>query len=696
MTFKTFTKLAFTLFVLFTHQDILKAQASENHSAQNPYPNSIVIDGSELTDLMNNDPFELLSVLSLQTGLTFHSTGDFGAEDWFTIRGFGRDNSRMTLIVLDGRPLNLSNNHTVEFDDVPASIIDQITIYPGPVPARFGGYQTVIEIDTKRDENIRSLNINAGSYETYKLDATIAGSGDFHYLVHLNGLLTDARSEESLSGILDQYTYSDRSLRSLTPMARIGYSLNDHFDLSFQANFIEDKKMFSSEPLFGEEASRVRSSQNFLISLRPTRASNLDYQFNAYTAFEYETLNAPFPEDELYDVGFGEQNRNLTGFNGFYRYPISEQISVTAGANFQTVSGRSTRDESYFVWTDSQRHFGAFLESNLSLFEGSRITLGARVDRQSQTDASYISPNLAVSQRLFNDRLEAYTAYGVIHRWIPLNEVNSFNRGPRAVGPPFLQGNISLPDLTMDMERMTAWDIGLRSTLMGNRLNLRMNYFLMRNHETFGAPMFEVRPAREGAELPPGVEAAPVTASRNLPGFEENSGIEMQAKISLHPRYRLVFNATRFLTSETRIDSDITLYEGPMGGPSAQEVLNQSVGQFIIPYAGERVIPGGYNWLANANALFQLTPSLSADAIVRYRSENVGPLMKFGTDPQVDEINSFFTVDSGISYRLLERENLRLNFSLSVYNIFNTDYQTFVHYPMPGRFIDAGISISFL
>lgn len=107
------------------------------------FPNAIYLTRDDingiLVGLVGDDPNGIASLLALKAGLTFRNTGDEGAETWFITRNFGRDNSRLTLILLDGRPLNLANNHTLEFDDVPINIIESITIYPGPVPARFGG-----------------------------------------------------------------------------------------------------------------------------------------------------------------------------------------------------------------------------------------------------------------------------------------------------------------------------------------------------------------------------------------------------------------------------------------------------------------------------------------------------------------------------------------------------------------------------
>jgi hypothetical protein len=129
-------------------------------------PNAIRIDGKELQGLLigasADDPYGLLSILSLKAGLTFRSTGDPGAENWFIVRSFGRDNSRLTLVLLDGRPINLAGNFTVEFDDIPVTVIDSITVYFGPVPVRYGGFHPVVEIRTAAPRNRSGLMSVAG------------------------------------------------------------------------------------------------------------------------------------------------------------------------------------------------------------------------------------------------------------------------------------------------------------------------------------------------------------------------------------------------------------------------------------------------------------------------------------------------------------------------------------------------------
>ena len=223
------------------------------------YPNAIHITAEEMAEMMNgNDPYGLLNYLSLQTGLTFRSTGDFGAEDWFTVRGFGRDNSRLTLVLVDGRPINLVGNHTVEFGDIPMSLIETITIYPGPVPSQFGGFQFVVDITTKRRSNETTASASAGSLNSYWVNANIARDGQFYFRFNLDGAWSDGQTGEQLLGVLDHFVYDDRDDRAILPGLLLGYEVNPNLDISLQADVFDVKKVFGSEPFLGERQSRER------------------------------------------------------------------------------------------------------------------------------------------------------------------------------------------------------------------------------------------------------------------------------------------------------------------------------------------------------------------------------------------------------------------------------------------------------
>lgn len=246
------------------------------------------------------------------------------------------------------------------------------------------------------------------------------------------------------------------------------------------------------------------------------------------------------------------------------------------------------------------------------------------------------------------------------------------------------------------MERMTAFDAGVRASLFENMLSARLNYYYLSNEGTAGAPLFEIRPALDDAQLPPGIEAALVAYDRNLPGQEINTGLEFHLDFNPNDRFRMFLNASHTIYSETEVDDGIILYEGPLGGEAAQEMINRSAGQFVIPYAGRTVIPGAYDWLANLAASYTFGNSALVNMTLRYRSESVDPLMKFNLDPQVDAIDAFIVADIGASYPIALTDNVRLTASGRISNIFDTTYSTFVHYPMAGRFVSVGVNVRLL
>lgn len=670
---------------------------NQEESPNAHFPNVIYIDRNQLNGLLSgmisDDPNGVASLLALHAGLTFRNTGDAGAETWFIVRNFGRDNSRMTLVLLDGRPLNLSNNHTVEFDDIPVSIIESITIYPGPVPVQYGGFQSVIDIRTIRNQDIIFTGVSMGTDATYRINSTIGKSGRLYYLANFDLDMSLAQSDRNLAGKLENFRYTNREFRTFLPTFKIGYELNNYLDLTLYGNFVDFKKMFHTRPLFGQETSRKRLMHNYALVLQPGRNFNLDYQLILYQNREQETLNPIFPEDTTYNVKWGKQKRSMTGFRVKYAHPfLNNQLRIRAGAEAQWTEGSTDYDYLYFKYVDQQNFYGIFAQAELALLPGSLVTLGARIDGQSGIDKTYLSPVGSIQQWFADRTVGFYVTYGTQRRWIPLNEVNTFNRPARILGPPFLQGNVDLPETELNMELLRALDLGIQTRILDGRLTGRLNYFHLKNEGQFGAPVFEIRPVTPGAQIPPAFKAAIVATDRNLPGYDISQGMELEVCWHALENLSLFASLTRFLKSETTKYSHIALYDGPLGGPDAQSAINQSVGKFIIPYHGKAIIPGSYNWLGNFRAVYRPDSYTLINAKIRYRGETKDPIMKFGIDPGVNTISPVVITDVSLTRDILSKSQYRIKALLSVTNLFNIPYQTFVHYPMQGRYYFVGLT----
>lgn len=665
------------------------------------FPNAIKITRQQLFETFGNtntqDPYGITSILSLQTGITFRCTGDPGAETWFIVRNFGRDNSRMTLVLLDGRPINLANNHTVEFDDIPVDIIESIIIYPGPVPVQYGGFQSVVEITTLKNVDIFSTDVSIADAGTYKLSVTYGTSGKFHYLMNFDFYRSNAQTDYFLDGIMSNYKYSNREVNTFVPTFKLGFEINKNLDLTLQGNFVDFKKMFGTKPLFDKESSRKRLMHNYSLLLQPSRGSEQNYQLIFFQNRESETLNPVFPEDSTYNVRWGKQKRTASGFNGYYKFNLIEnKLALKGGGEALWTNGSTDDSYLYFKYINKQNFYGGFLQTEMSYWQGSFITIGARLDGQNGVKKPYLSPVGSISQSFLEDNINVFFSYGVQRRWIPLNEVNTFNRPDRIFGPPFLQGQIDLPSKTLNMETFKAFDAGINIKLWDGKLISRINYFNQTNEGHYAAPLFEIRPVKTGASVPPGFLAAIVASDRNYPGYDINQGAELSIQIKPINEINIFSNVTYFIESISKKYDNIELYDGPLSGPAAQASINNSIGKFVLPYNNKPVIPGAYKWLANLGASYNPDLKTVVSTILRYRGVTENPIMKFGLNPQTTTIPSNLTVDTFLSRDIVYANKYKMSVNFSVYNIFNKNYQTFVHYPMFGRYISFGVTASLL
>jgi len=164
-------------------------------------PNTEVVTRQELQDgLYGYDLFDVLAALGRRAGITIKSSSDVGAEDWLLIRGLPRDSARNVLVLVDGMPLNDAASEANEFEHLPPiELVDRIIVYKPPLPARFGGYHSAIEVMTRQD-------VEAGGAEAaaaYGSEATAMGSvsaqgrsGKLAWLGAVDYLQTDNLSGE--------------------------------------------------------------------------------------------------------------------------------------------------------------------------------------------------------------------------------------------------------------------------------------------------------------------------------------------------------------------------------------------------------------------------------------------------------------------------------------------------------------------
>ncbi|MCD8262562.1 MAG: TonB-dependent receptor [Bacteroides sp.] len=303
------------------------------------------------------------------------------------------------------------------------------------------------------------------------------------------------------------------------------------------------------------------------------------------------------------------------------------------------------------------------------------------MDGQKDISKTYFSPIMTASQSFFDGRLSLYAGYGVTSRWIPLNEVNTYYQPISTIvsfGPPVSSADqLELSDHKLSMERTKAFDAGVKGKLFGGKIDLGVNYFYMKNEGQLGTTIFEIARVKDTEYL------AMAKIDRNFPGYDTSRGLELEAGYKPFRSLYMFANATRYMTSKTERYKDIEVFES---APSAC--------QYVLAYDGNPIIPGRYKWLANWGATYRPVEDAMLNLVCRYRSRMNGPIMKMGLDPETDHLPGFVTVDVAASYHVIRKENYTVKATLSAYNLFDRSWETFIHYPMIGRFLSAGFTIT--
>lgn len=677
-----------------TYSENLSAQTSERTN-QPSFPNAIHLTADDIPEIFQNDPFGLERLLGFQPGISFHSTGDYGAEDWIMVRGFGRDDSRIILVLVDGRPIN-QRTHTVDFGDVILGSIESLTIYPGPVPARFGGYHAVIDITTRRNTDHAHASATIGAQSTYGMTAGIGRTRDSWYWgAEFELRTTDAQSNETFSYQLravppgppsgagcarlpfppvcaptpiDTITFSERPERVFLAQTHVGFLLGNQAEVTLRANHLHTRKSLGSErwiPTTYAPASlspenqrpqvdaRNRDYTSVSASLQPTANATADYLLSAWFIFEEEELGTFGKQYYL-----GRQERSRYGTRGHYRVALGDTLGLTAGGELNRVSGKVLNaNEVSFPWAfydlvDSQTFYGAFLDLDAQPWWGAELTAGLRLDgQQDARSRNEVMPIISLQQSLLNDTAQAYAVYGESRRWIPPSELEKFATG----------------GFRVPMESVRGIEFGARAATADDRLRGRVAWFELKNEFPAGAVNVEPR----------------IDIGRT-------SGIELGLDYQPEDRLRMMLNVTRFAS------------------PRGTGERNQS--------------PGDYTWLANLGVFFEATPQLGLEAVVRYmdrfRTEFddltaaeaqlralEGPPF-FITLPETFEGYGRFRqtattiIDVNANYRWDPSGTTML--SLGVYNLTNQRYNTFPELPqwelpnqMPGRQVHATLSMKF-
>lgn len=187
------------------------------------------------------------NVIDILPGVHSNRTcGPFQMASTISIRGLGGDEQSRALILMDGTPLNVSDNGTVNWNSIHIDNIAKIELLRGPTSAIYGSNSVggVINIVTKRPSSPFSLKVNGGygSMNSWNSGISLASR-----ICDKVSLFASANYEKS-----DGYINVPDSLRTIytVPLflsqygiySKFIYSPTQNWELGISYNLYRDKR----------------------------------------------------------------------------------------------------------------------------------------------------------------------------------------------------------------------------------------------------------------------------------------------------------------------------------------------------------------------------------------------------------------------------------------------------------------------
>lgn len=534
-----------------------------------------VISPSQLKHTGFSTVADAVSLLTPSVFTTRKSTMGYGvaalAAGTMTVRGVGGKPNSQVLVLIDGRPdFQGIFSHPIN-DGYLLSTVDHIEVLRGPASAVYGtnALGGVINIITKKLPHSgfhSNFSIDYGSYDTQR------------YQLQQSGRIDDFRFALSVGLHTSEGHRDNASFESRNYGAKIGYRLNEHFDVTFNGNMIpyqfhdpgpQDINLMG----YFEEGDITRYSMD--LTLRNTFG----------TTDGTLKIHGNFGKHELSD-GWESEDQTVGVFM-FQNVIFHNEARATLGVDVKRYGG-----ESYSGGTDLGTYYNdeyaAYLHIQKVIQEKLILATGLRLEDNSYFGAEWIPK------------------FGLVYHAFPKTSLRtSVAKGFRT---PSIRDLYLFPPANINLKPERLWNYEIAvSRSVGEALSLDLCGFFY-----------------EGDQWIETVVIAPGMTQNQNSGSNSAQGLEMtvQARPTDHlsayialsyldSKERLPFapNKADFLITYDAKRVDISLY----GEHIAHLYTSYQLNQYPIRTTIERQSP--YT-LINAKAQLKISPHLSLSLIV--------------------------------------------------------------------------------
>ncbi|MBN2480478.1 MAG: TonB-dependent receptor [Bacteroidales bacterium] len=615
--------------------------------------------------IIENAPvLELDDILRFTAGINVNrSTGIYSQRPMVTLRGLSGDEQSRTLVLMNGVPINTSDEGGVNWNRMNPNDIDRIEVFKGPGSSLYGNNAMggVINLITRIPSTPQEVYaaISYGTFNTIREDLNIrirTGKGFYgslsQYYVQSDGYNNIPEEDRTPYDVA-------RSLEEIGISARAGFDKNRWFNAEMQYDVFRDKRgegyqiytpdgcyrNFNTNLLRGNikgSGEKTRYDLNLYYQLEHYYDVNEKLRGTAYTRYDVNSFRVDM--GLLFSISRElTENNTLTG--GFEL----KQGSIKGGDYYQT----EPYDTVYNA--GKIRTLAGYIQDEHALFKNKiRLIAGLRFDRVTFADGEFyttdpwnttpeltdhtwseISPRLGLRFNFIRE-VSAYVSYSHGFRASILDDLT--RTGWMWVGPKYAN-----PDL--GPESINNYETGLDITPV---INMKISasayyakgddmlYYVTTGDSLFGRPIY----IRENV------------TSVTMKGLEFEMNYELLNNINL-------------LASYNYADSKIgTFAERP-------ELVNKQLS--YVPKHRASVTVLWRNKIVNLN--------------IRglYKGD------QFGNDLNTEIIDSYVTFDAQLS------RSIKQNFtvSLDIQNILDNRHMETIDYIAPGRIMSCRMAVKF-
>ncbi len=615
-------------------------------------------------DILQYSPsMQLDDIIRFTPGVNVNrSTGIYSQRPMVTLRGLSGDEQARTLVLMNGVPINTSDEGGVNWNRINMHDIEKIEIFKGPGSSLYGNNAMggVINLITKKPQKPQEVHsvVSYGTYNTVRQDLNVR-----------------LRTDEGYYGVLSQYyRQSDgfinipdadrtpfdiaRNLEELGVSARVGHDTRELFNWELQYDVFRDKRG-EGQQIVTPEGTYRNFNTNLLRGTVKGERDGISYNFSAYYQMEnYYDVNENMRGDNYsrFDVNSYREDK---GVFANVNSQLSDNNTITAGVEYKSGSisgGDYYQTEPFDTVINEGRltTFAGYIQNEHAFLENRiRFTAGLRFDHVTFSDGNYFSTDpwstipeltdnswMAISPRAgarfnFIDNFSGYISYSHGFRASILDDLTRTGWmwvGPKYANPGLQPESIVNYETGIDYYPFSNMKVSASAFLMNGTDFL---YYVETGDMIFGRPIYR----RENV------------TDVQVKGFEA----EMVYNI---------FNNLRVTGGYSYTDSRISRFD------ERPELENK-----YLKYVPKH----------NASlSLFWQNRIADISARAMYKAE------QYGDDINERVLEEYITVDLMASRGLGER----FTGSVEIHNVFDNTHMETINYISPGRLITGRIAFN--